>query len=78
MLQLRVALQAAVAELPPWSERGDLATRIAELEELWPDVDAAADAALRGGVDDEVFDRAEHALGRLEAALRARTAAGFD
>ena len=33
-LQLRVALQAAVAELPPWSERGDLVARIAELEEL--------------------------------------------
>ena len=77
-LQLRVALQAAVAELPPWSERGDLVARIAELDELWPDVDAAAEAALRGGVDDEVFARAEHALGRLEAALRARTAAGFD
>jgi hypothetical protein len=77
-LQLRAALQAAVAELPPWSERGDLVARIAELEELRPAVDAAADAALRGGVDDEVFARAEHALGRLEAALRARTAAGFD
>lgn len=78
VLQLRVALQAAVAELPPWSERGDLVARIAELEGLLPDADAAAEAALRGGVDDEVFARAEHALGRLEAALRARTAAGFD
>ncbi|MEP6954800.1 MAG: hypothetical protein ABI950_12135 [Solirubrobacteraceae bacterium] len=77
-LQLRTALQAAVAELPPWGERGDLSARIAELEELLPEADAAADAALRGGVDDEVFARAEHALGRLEAALRARTAAGFD
>jgi hypothetical protein len=77
-LQLRVALQAAVAELPPWSERGDLVARIAELEALLPGADAAAEAALRGGVDDEVFARAEHALGRLEAALRARTAAGFD
>jgi hypothetical protein len=77
-LQLRAALQAAVAELPPWSERGDLVARIAELEELLPEADAAADAALRGGVDDDVFARAEHALGRLEAALRARTAAGFD
>ena len=73
-----MALQAAVAELPPWSERGDLVARIAELEELLPDADAAAEAALRGGVDDEVFARAEHVLGRLEAALRARTAAGFD
>jgi hypothetical protein len=77
-LQLRAALQAALAELPPWSERGDLVARIAELEELLPAADAAAEAALRGGVDDDTFARAEHALGRLEAALRARTAAGFD
>ncbi len=78
VLQLQAALQAALAELPPWRERGDLATRITELQELAPGVGTAADAALSGGVDDEAFAAARFALERLEAALRARTAAGFD
>ena len=77
-LQLRVALQAALAELPPWSERGDLAARLTELRELVPGADAAAEAALTGGIDDDAFAATERALERLEAALRARTAAGFD
>ncbi|MGZ4268844.1 MAG: hypothetical protein ACXVFN_09550 [Solirubrobacteraceae bacterium] len=78
VLQLRTALDAALAELPPWRDRGDLAGRIAELEQLRPDAEAAAEAALRGGVDDEAFAAATRTLERLEAALRARTAAGFD
>ena len=77
-LQLRAALQAALAELPPWSERGDLAGAHRGARGAAARGRRAADAALRGGVDDEVFARAEHVLGRLEAALRARTAAGFD
>jgi hypothetical protein len=52
-LQLRVALTAALAELEPWVGRGDLAARREELGELRGEVDAAAMAALQGGVDDE-------------------------
>jgi hypothetical protein len=77
-LQLEVALTAALAELEPWAPRGDLAARIDELRVLLPQVHAAAGAALQGGVDDDEDAAVRHALERLEAALRARTALGFD
>jgi hypothetical protein len=77
-LQLDAALTAALAELEPWSGRGDLAERLAELRGLQPQVRAAAQAALAGGVDDEADAALRRALERLEAALRARTALGFD
>jgi len=48
-------------------DRPDLAPRLAELRELAPEV--------AGGQADA--ERLGHALGRLEAALRARTASGF-
>jgi hypothetical protein len=77
-LQLDAALTAAIAELEPWAPRGDLAARIAELRALHEGVRAAAYAALEGGVDDDEDAAVRHALERLEAALRARTALGFD
>ena len=77
-LQLDVALAAALAELEPWSARGDLAERLAELRDLHGSVQAAAAAALQGGVEDEDDAAVRHGLQRLEAALRARTALGFD
>jgi hypothetical protein len=77
-LQLEVALVAAIAELEPWTPRGDLSERIDELRGLQPGVQAAARAALEGGVDDDDHAAVRHALERLEAALRARTALGFD
>jgi hypothetical protein len=77
-LQLHAAMRAALAELEPWRDRADLAERIEELHGLMGAVDTAADAAVTGGVDDEVFAGARRALERLEAALRARSAAGFD
>jgi hypothetical protein len=58
--------------------RQDLAVRIAELEQLSAPVAAQAKLALTGSgaeLDREVI---AHALGRLEAALRARTATGFN
>jgi hypothetical protein len=73
-LQLRVAFEAALAELEPWREQG-LARRLEELRERRDEVDAAADAALRGGLDVEHIEAVERALGRVEATLRARTAA---
>lgn len=72
-LQLRAALQAALAELVPWSGQGDVDARLVELDELSAGVEAAAATALEGGLDDEQIGSVSHALGRLEAALRART-----
>ena len=77
-LQLHVALQAALRELAPWAPRGDLSARLEELRTLQPSVDAAAAAALEGGLDDTAGAAVDHALARLEAALRARTAVGLD
>jgi hypothetical protein len=76
--QLRVALEAALAELEPWSGRGDLGERLAALRDERPAVGAAANAALQGGLDDASIADVERVLGRLEAVLRARTALGFD
>jgi hypothetical protein len=77
-LQLDAALTTALAELEPWSARADLAARLAELRDLQGSVRAAAQAALEGGVDDAANAAVRRALERLEAALRARTALGFD
>jgi hypothetical protein len=73
-LQLSVALESALAELEGWREQ--LGERLDELAGQREPVAAAARAALAGGLDDETVAAVEAALGRLEAALRARTAAG--
>jgi len=70
--QLRVALEAALAELVPWAERGDLAERLDALRADRPAVAAPANAALQGGLDDEQRADVERVVGGLEAALRAR------
>jgi hypothetical protein len=75
--QLRVALEAALAELEPWSGRGDIAARLEELRGERGAVGAAANAALKGGLDEDAAADVERVLGRLQAALRARTALGF-
>jgi hypothetical protein len=85
-LELDRAYTLAVPELQS-ERRQDLAIRIAELEQLRPGVQAQAQAALLGAgaaagaadapepaLDDDALT---HALERLEAALRARTAAGL-
>jgi len=73
-LQLDAALGAALAELEGWRELAGLPLRLAELAELAPGVTAAAAAARAGTLDTEQAVGVEHALTRLEAALRARTA----
>lgn len=77
-LQLDAALTAGLAELEPWSSRGDLAERLVELRGLQGSVQVAALAALQGGVEDQDDAAVRQGLQRLEAALRARTALGFD
>jgi hypothetical protein len=76
-LQLRVALEAALAELAAWRDRGDMAARLEELADARPAVGAAANAALAGGLPPDAAEAVAQALGRLEAALRSRSAAGF-
>jgi hypothetical protein len=73
-LQLRVAYEAALAELEPWRELPGLADRLRDLRGQREEVDAAADAALRGGLDEEHIETLHAVLARVEAALRARTA----
>ncbi len=73
-LQLAVALDTGLAELEVWREQGDMARRLEELDGWREAVARAARAALGGGLDDEQTAAVGDALGRLEAALRARTA----
>jgi hypothetical protein len=79
-IELDQAYGAALVELPA-EDRPDLAPRIAELEQLRPGVRAAARAALGERDPEPPAESGEqalrHALTRLEAALRARTAAGL-
>jgi hypothetical protein len=74
-IELQGAYAAALTELPA-ERREDLAIRIAELQKLHGGVDEQARAAFAsaGEIDADVVG---HALGRLEATLRARTAPGF-
>jgi hypothetical protein len=90
-LELERAYAAALGELDVES-RPDLTIRVAELRELQPGVARAAQAAMpqidrapgqdqdqpRAGAADPNQETVEHALQRIEAALRARTAAGWN
>ena len=75
-LELDSALATAVAELRR-VERQDLAIRVAELEQLRAGVSEQAQAATLDGELELDRETLAHALGRLEAALRARTAPGI-
>ena len=73
--QLDAALSAAPGELAPWRNHSDMAGRITELEELAPGVASVRAEAAGGGVSDAGSAVLTGALERLEAALRARSAA---
>jgi hypothetical protein len=75
-IELDRAMAAAVLELRT-PDRQDLTVRVAELEQLHPQVSEQAHAALPDTEVGPDVDVLEHALGRLEAALRARSAGGF-
>lgn len=74
-LALRIALEAALAELVPWTEHGDLAERLPALRAQRDAVADAANAALQGGLGDEQVAAVGEALRLVEAALRTRAAA---
>jgi len=71
--------RAYAAALPEFRAEGrqDLALRIDELEKLRDGVSQQARAAMPDSTDQPEEEVVRHALGRLEALLRARTAAGF-
>ncbi|MEA2291625.1 MAG: hypothetical protein QOF17_645 [Solirubrobacteraceae bacterium] len=73
-LQLDAALGAALAELEGWRGHRDIGERLTELAGHREPVAEAARAALAGGLEDDRAAAVEAALGRLEAALRARAA----
>jgi hypothetical protein len=73
-MQAHLALEAAVVELESWREKGDMAGRLGELAGHREAVAAAANAAIQGGLEPGTVSQVEVALGRLEAALRARAA----
>jgi hypothetical protein len=77
-LQLRVALEAALAELQAWSHNEDVATRLVALRGDRAAVGAAANRALEGGLDAKQIAAVTEIVGRLEAALVARVAGGLD
>ncbi len=70
-LQLRIAVDAALAEL---ATDGRLASRLAQLDELRPAVGEAATAAPTRALTETELATVSSALSRLEAALRARAA----
>jgi len=72
---LERAMTAASSELRA-EGRQDLLLRVAELDQLHEGVAAQASAAIDGGGGAPDEELLAHALGRLEAALRARTATG--
>jgi hypothetical protein len=77
-LQLRVALEAGIAELEQaGGATPDMADRLEELRQRRGDVGQAANAALQGPLGAESAAAVETTLSRLEAALRARSAAGL-
>ena len=73
-LELRVALEAAIAELEAWRGTRDLEQRLGELRDERGAVGDAANAALRGGLPQATIAEVERVLGRVEAAIRARAA----
>jgi hypothetical protein len=75
-LQLRVALEAGIAELEPW--RDLLGERLADLRDARGAVGGAANAALQGGIDDATAAEIERVLERLESTLRARISWSLD
>jgi hypothetical protein len=74
-LQVLVALDAALAELPGDPAAPALVDRLEELRGLRDGAAAAAQAALAGSLGSSERQATAFALGRIEAALRARSVA---
>ena len=78
-LQVRIALEAALAELEGAAPRvADMPERLGELRDRRAAIGDAANQALSGRLSAEAEAAVAQTVERLEAALRARSAAGFD
>jgi hypothetical protein len=75
-LQVRVALEAALAELQRDASLEELADRLEDLRERRTAIGTAANEALEGELDTASAAAVAETVDRLEAALRARTAGG--
>jgi hypothetical protein len=75
-LQVLIALDAALAELPGEPAATALAHRLAELRGQRDAITAAAQAALAGPLPEDLLETVSFTLGRIEAALRARAVTG--
>lgn len=73
-LQLRAALAAALAELPAFAGSATIEERLGHLGAAQEGLDAAAQAALSGGLSPGQLEHVTLTLRRLEAALRALAA----
>ena len=71
-LQLRVALEAAIAELEPWRSAPGLDAALTELRDRRGAVAEAAAAAVRGGLDEEQVALVKTVVAETTKALRAR------
>jgi hypothetical protein len=71
-LLLPSALEAALVELEPWAERGDLRARLAELAELAPEAERGGRRALEGGLDEVETKAVDRVLGGVAGADRRR------
>ena len=69
-------LNRPLAELEAYADGGDLAERLAELRAALAAGGEAANAALEGPLDADRAEEVARVTGRLEAALRAKAAAG--
>ncbi len=74
-LQILVALDATLAELPADPTAVTLGDRLAELRDQRDPVALAAQSALAGPLSDAEREAIAFTLGRIEAALRARAVA---
>ena len=74
-LQVVVALDAALAELPGHAGVAAMAPRLREMRELRDAVGAAAQSALSGSLSSAQRETVVTAAARIEAALRARAVA---
>lgn len=75
-LQAHLALEAARVELAAWGNLTGMAERLGDLDARRDAVAGAANAALQGGLPAEARETVAAAIDRIEAALRARSAAG--
>jgi len=74
-MQAHLALEAAASELQAFSEVRDIGHRLGALEEHRDAVAAAANEALSGGLGEDSLTAVVEGIERVEAALRARSAA---